>query len=112
MRRLGIDYGQFTINIQPDDYDTTQVHKYSFYSKFLEKLKAQPGTFQGSAISLAAGKQAVLAVMLLYSFVDLAGGAGLPVGCVRGGQQALLQASLISGNQGAEAEELRPKRKS
>ena len=26
MRRLGIDYGQFSVNIQPDDYDTTQVH--------------------------------------------------------------------------------------
>ncbi len=24
MRRLGIDYGQFSVNIQPDDYDTTQ----------------------------------------------------------------------------------------
>ena len=24
MRRLGIDYGRFSINIQPDDYDTTQ----------------------------------------------------------------------------------------
>ena len=25
MRRLGIDYGQFSVNIQPDDFDTTQV---------------------------------------------------------------------------------------
>lgn len=25
MRRLGIDYGQFSINIQPDDYHVTQV---------------------------------------------------------------------------------------
>ena len=24
MRRLGIDYGQFSVNIQPDDFDTTQ----------------------------------------------------------------------------------------
>ena len=30
MRRLGIDYGQFSINIQPDDYDTTQAC-YCFY---------------------------------------------------------------------------------
>ena len=27
MRRLGIDYGQFSVNIQPDDYDTTQVRR-------------------------------------------------------------------------------------
>ena len=27
MRRLGIDYGQFSINIQPDDYDTTQARR-------------------------------------------------------------------------------------
>ena len=29
MRRLGIDYGQFSVNIQPDDYDTTQVRRAS-----------------------------------------------------------------------------------
>lgn len=39
MRRLGIDYGQFTINIQPDDYDTTQVHNSLFYIKFWDNSR-------------------------------------------------------------------------
>ena len=27
IRCLGIDYGQFSINIQPDDYETTQARR-------------------------------------------------------------------------------------
>ncbi len=58
MRRLGIDYGQFSINIQPDDYDTTQVHRCSLCNT------NSVDRAQGAAILLAAVEHAALAIML------------------------------------------------